>query len=173
MMRSLLLPGIQATPETKDIDSFLNKIYKIHNACFMVYVPVIIAVIAFSCFWGYKQSMLSHYTDVTEDWEACLAQTYYTVPITAYLDKSAAAGAECVKDQFLIVENTQCDVNTDIPCITQVQENCLSSPAISSDVKIPVGQLISALSYVGIQTAIFSLASHGMQSFRHCFVCYR
>lgn len=85
----------------------------------------------FSCFWAYKQAMITHYTDVTEDWEACLAQTYYTVPITSYIKNSQLAGQECAFDQFFTVPNTQCDINTDIPCVQQLQANCLSSPPLT------------------------------------------
>lgn len=87
----------------------------------------------FSCFWAYKQSMAIHYQDVTDDWEACLTQTHYTVPLTSYLSLSQQASRDCVEDQFLVVENSTC-TGPEIPCLTQVQQNCLSGAAFEVSV---------------------------------------
>ena len=43
----------------------------------------------------------------------------------------------------------------------QIATNCSSSNIFNMDVQIPVGQFLSALSYVVLQTTIFSLGSHG------------
>ena len=70
--------------------------------------------------------MASHYLDVTEDWEACLTQTYYTVPLTSYLDKSQEAGRDCATEQFTEVNPTACTLD-ELPCVLQLQTNCLSA----------------------------------------------
>lgn len=126
-------------------------------------------------------AMVSHYQSVEDDWEACLTQTFYTVPITSYISLQQSKSQACAFDQFLTVPDTTCTFDK-IDCVQQLQANCLSGAAIDvclpvltcemsvlsllwfssqNNVRIPVGQLLQALSYNGIQTTIFSLAAHG------------
>ncbi len=70
--------------------------------------------------------MVSEYTDVTEDWQACLTRTFYTVPITDYVATQSQATQTCVINQFLFVSPTQCNASS-INCVKQLQQNCLGS----------------------------------------------
>jgi hypothetical protein len=86
--------------------------------------------------------------------------TYLTVPLSANVALSKEASKQCVINE-IFKPNSTCASNEAIGCVFQLQGNCLSGPAVTQDIKLPVGRLLQSLSYFGIQTAIFSTVSHG------------
>lgn len=103
--------------------------------------------------------MTSHYTSPSNDWQTCLMNTYLTVPLSANVALNKQNTQNCVIGQFF-APNTTC-VGSSVSCVQQLQKTCLGGPAVTNDIKIPVGKLLQSLSYFGIQTAIFSIISHG------------
>jgi hypothetical protein len=53
----LLLPGLTPSPETKEIDALLGRLYNIHQYIFAVYVPLVVGIMMMSCFWAYTQCL--------------------------------------------------------------------------------------------------------------------
>jgi hypothetical protein len=104
--------------------------------------------------------MSVHYTSQSNDWQTCLLNTYLTIPLSANVALSKEATKQCVINE-IFKPNSTCASDTALTCVFQLQGNCLSGPAVTNDIKIPVGKLLQGLSYFGIQTAIFSTVSHG------------
>lgn len=154
----LLLPGLTPSPETKEIDALLGRLYNIHQYIFAIYVPLVFGIMMMSCFWAYTQSMASHYQNKAEDWQACLLDTSYTVPLSEYIALQQAAGRNCAIGLFFTPQTSNC-TSTSVACVQNLQKTCLSGTTLP-EVKIPVGELLQSLSYLGLQTAIFSMISH-------------
>ena len=131
--------------------------------------------------FGFLSSILiateSKYDNVNDQWQACLVYpNFATIP----LEPIIATQTEYAKGNVsnLVLQMYGCAGQTanapicenSTECATTIQNQCIlntalnfqfPTPAAVDNIKMPTGQLLASLSYMGLQTTIFTMISHG------------
>ena len=69
----MLLPGVKKHSDyASEYSATLKGLHRMHQILTIIYLPLVIACMAFSCYFSYIHGAVSSYTDPGEDWEACL-----------------------------------------------------------------------------------------------------
>lgn len=150
------------------------RLQKWHFRSVILWIPFAIAVVAYSCAWANLFGEAGNYTNPADSWEACMTQSQYvTLPINGsieqvfeIIDTTKVANQVCLKENLTANSNFNLFLHcgNSITCLLDVQaavngpcDAIISKPSVS-DLEIPVGNMLTALSYVGIQSIIFSAA---------------
>lgn len=68
----MLLPGVKKHSDyASEYSTLLKKLHKVHQILTVLYLPLVIACMGFSCYFAYIHGAVSTYKDPGEDWEAC------------------------------------------------------------------------------------------------------
>lgn len=167
-------------PESTDhadgahINSVLLRCHKAHQRLTAIFLPLVITAMIFSCFWGYIQGASQKYTDPSSQWQACLTiPNVVEVPLSeilgigfsqiqAKLGAAIGTAFTCPSTLPECADSTSCVGNITQTCFLPliVEAQSLSAPDVEN-IKMPVGQLLEALGYIGFQAVIFSIVAHG------------
>lgn len=170
-----ILPDQLAVGEDKThIDGVLKRMHRWHQVLTIFYIPLVVTLMIFSCFWAYKEGSFQKYLDPTKDWEACLTTSNFVqIPVAEAVNigfaNLEAKFNDVLSQVFECPENlSQCDNST--TCVSAISSTCfaplveygqnLTAPAIPNTA-VRVGELLESLRYIGFQSVVFSLISHG------------
>eukprot|EP01031_Cornospumella_fuschlensis_P041924 gene41924-51178_t len=113
-------------------------------------IIISVAVIIMSAYWADIQAKNDLYTDVSDHWQACFTQAdYQTLPIATIVNAQKGTFTQCLFQQ-------PCDQT----CFQGIATNCGSASTLT-DINLPTGKFLNSLSYIGIQSVIFTLVAHG------------
>mmetsp|Transcript_10668 Transcript_10668/g.16164 ORF Transcript_10668/g.16164 Transcript_10668/m.16164 type:complete len:520 (+) Transcript_10668:82-1641(+) len=169
-----LLPQQTSHEDGAHINTVLQRMHKYHQRLTAIYLPLVVIVMIFSCFWAYIQGAFSKYTDPSSQWQACLVTpNSLIVPLTEMLNIAFGGIRTAVVDALTVTFTCpsslpQCSNSTE--CVSTIQNQCFAPlidlgsqlvPPEVPNVPIPVGQLLEALGYIGFQCVIFSMIAHG------------
>jgi hypothetical protein len=144
----------------------LIKLQKWQHKLFLLWVPLCFAVLIMSCLWSDIQGRNTDYTNPGDDWQACLTQADYSyIPLNATIAPAFKQIANirsglttCVIDEFLTGKCTYgCVANMSVDCFSKI---AVTTPVVPN-VALPTGHYLAGLSYLGVQTIIFSAIAHG------------
>eukprot|EP01031_Cornospumella_fuschlensis_P043565 gene43565-53264_t len=112
-------------------------------------IIISVAVIIMSAYWADIQAKNDLYTDVSDHWQACFTQAdYQTIPIETIVNAQKGAFTQCLFQQ-------PCDQT----CFQGIATNCGSASTLTN-INLPTGKFLNSLSYIGIQSVIFTLVAH-------------
>lgn len=170
-----LLPDQLAGGEDKiKLDGILSRMHKRHQILTACYLPFVIATMIYSCYWAYLEGSFQKYNDPSKEWEACLVTSNYVqIPVS----ESVTIGFNNLQQKYnnILTQVIECPnqlttCNNSTECVTDITSTCfeplikygqnLTAPIITNT-KIPVGEILEALRYIGFQSVIFSLVCHG------------
>eukprot|EP01035_Chromulina_nebulosa_P017817 gene17817-23427_t len=146
------------------------KIQRLHLLSIFTWIPIAIIVVGLSCVWSNISGQSTNYVNLSTQWQACLTQAQFvTIPLNATL-APVADQITATKNDFsnciigLVDSDAYCSTEDGIYCVLDIQSTCtpaaVSFPVVENT-QLPVGQLLNALSYIGIQAVIFSALGIG------------
>mmetsp|Transcript_26226 Transcript_26226/g.49214 ORF Transcript_26226/g.49214 Transcript_26226/m.49214 type:complete len:506 (+) Transcript_26226:71-1588(+) len=162
----MLLPGVKKHSDyANEYSATLKQLHRMHQILTVFYIPLVVTCMAFSCYFAYIHGAVSSYTDPGEDWEACLvvnnAMQVPLAPIMAEIGDKVTTTLGCTVNG---IGEPTCSTN----CSDAIVNTCIlplvaDGPVIPDvpAIPLPVGEVLESLSYVGFQTVIFSMVSHG------------
>lgn len=139
----------------KKMTNELIGLQKYHKYVIMFWFPLCLAIIAMSSLWADIQGKKDDYTDPNQ-WQTCLTQAdYQTLAVKTAVTASTTKFGTCL---YTGIVTNACNTT----CFGPVLTNCVSGLSSSSltDVPLQTGRFLGGLSYLGIQTVIFSSAAH-------------
>ena len=171
MLPDQLAVGNEKNPS---LDRVLSRMHRWHQLLTICYLPLVITAMFFSCFWAYKEGSFQKYLDPSEDWEACLTTSNFVqIPvkesISLYSNQLKANLTNLLTNLYECPENLY-ECNNSTACVSAISSTCYL-PLLNASQNIPdpniqntnirIGELLESLRYVGFQSVVFSLVSHG------------
>lgn len=137
---------------------------KWHGLIFMIWIPLCIGCLIWSCLWADIQGKNTEYTDYS-DWQTCLTQADYSyIPLNATLAPAFAQISTIKPTLTNCVIGEVLSGHCTLPCVMNMSTDCFSaikvSPPVVQNVALPTGHYLQGLSYLGVQTIIFSAIAH-------------
>lgn len=132
-------------------DDFLT-LQKIYHYLILFCIPFCIAVIVFSTFWADILAKKDKYTNLDNQWQACLTSAdYQYIGLQQQLASATGKLQECIKGLY--------DAGTcDLLCAASIKFQCGVTPP--NDIPLPTGHFLGGLSYIGVQCVIFAAIAH-------------
>eukprot|EP01036_Dinobryon_divergens_P023765 gene23765-32150_t len=150
----------------RTVDDFLW-LQKLHSYIMVVYIPLCLAVVIYSCIWSDIFGKAGEYSDLSTDWQACMVQADYAyIPLKGLISSGQAKAGGFLKTCVLteLFTPSQCQYNDTrvITCISNINSQCLQKiPSIDvPNVGLPSGHFLTTLSYIGVQCIVFSAIAH-------------
>lgn len=134
-----------------------------HKRILFTFIPLCVAVLIMSCLWSDIVGKKDAYSDINGSWQACLVSADYSY---IALEGPVNTIVEEVKDVLTCVFTdaatpskcgNYCSANMMKDCASKIP----STGSISlSNIALPTGNFLAGLSYVGVQSIIFSAIAH-------------
>lgn len=143
------------------------KLQSWHFRSVILWVPCAIAVIALACCWANIFGQAGNFTDPAVNWQACFTQSQYiTIPLNATVSQILSGvnhikneSVQCIEKYKTTTDCTGTDGAACIDYVINTNTYCgKTEPTVVKNLQIPVGAMLTALSYIGVQCIIFSAA---------------
>jgi hypothetical protein len=102
----MLLPGVKKHSDyASEYSAVLKKLHRLHQLLTVIYLPLVITCMGFSCYFAYIHGAAFSYTDPGEDWEACyIVNNALQVPLAPILtDIGTKVGEQQQQEEDLSV----------------------------------------------------------------------
>ncbi len=115
-------------------------------------IPFCVATIVMSTFWADILAKKDKYTDLDNQWQACLTSAdYQFIGLQSQLASATSTLQSCIKGLY--------DAGTcDLLCAASIKFQCGVTPP--GDIPLPTGHFLGGLSYIGVQAVIFAAIAH-------------
>lgn len=153
--------GFVFPSEKAQAESYL-RLQVMHSVSLLVWGVFAIAIIIYSCYWSLVAGKGAAYTDPSTQWQACLtASQSVKIPLNttvqAVVDGVNTFGTNLTNTITDLVPLT-CSARCALAIKSSIDAGAESGIPAVPNIEVPNGQIITSLSYLGLQSIIYSFA---------------